>query len=667
MVVAAESEHSAIALIATRQLESCRKLRQCEEMLGIVGNGAGQVGEGDLYVEDADARWEAVAREAREKTGFSVEQPADDEDLARPSKSRKFGAKANEQAQLRAATDTIYAHLYACIGRAQGLVDLEAEPLKLGPVFPGKDTIKAAMSFIYSAKSRGDTPAMYPSLAGSVLAAYNGTLRKFHLVDFDDLLLYANQVLEHNHVLEQVRGEYPYLLVDEFQDLNQLQMSLVLRLQTGMGRVTAVGDERQSIFAFRGASCEHNFATFLSHFVDAKVGRVGASDRDQDRGQGQEPVAGTMASLTRNYRSHQSIVDLGNIVARETGRGSALLERLRVPLTAQPSAPVVPVAVWSSRDKQSEATRIVRRISQLLRMGDCQPKDITVISRVLNFGSYRPTGLIEQGLLREGIPFVVRGGASALKSPRMQAMMSLVRVVANSDDDVAAEKCLDTIVKDIGPAAKLKIQEFASNRLPMPSLYGRMRLAVQSTVLPKHSRASLQAFVVHVDRCAQLALSGEATLRGLLRMLYDEYVKEVDEPEDPRAPVGQRTRPPDAIWEMIDAIADSLASATPGGVSAGDSDDEHLDQGGARSEWSGRSVDPDGPCSMQALHLFSSQMCLLSSSAEDKGRVTRAGNKKAMKKDKASDGPGSDGEEEEDSNAVVITTVHQAKGLEWEH
>ncbi|KAJ1643914.1 hypothetical protein LPJ64_004366 [Coemansia asiatica] len=661
MVVAAESEHSAIALIAIRQLESCRKLRQCEMMLGIAEAEEEGSGEGNIYVEDADARWENVARIIKEKTGFSIEQQADGEDVAGPSKSRKFGAKANEQAQLRAATDAIYAHLYASIGRARGLTDLEKEPLKLGTVFPGKDMIKSVMAFIYSAKSRGDTPSMYPSsLAGSVLAAYNGTLRKFHLVDFDDLLLHANQVLGHQHILQQVREEYPYLLVDEFQDLNQLQMNLVLLLQKGVGRVTAVGDERQSIFAFRGASCEHNFATFLSSFVDAEVGRVGSSEDKETAS------VGTMASLTRNYRSHQSIVDLGNIVARETGRGSALLERLRVPLAAQPTAPVVPVAVWSSRDKMAEASRIVKYIARLIKSGDCQPRDIAVISRILNFGSYRPTGLIEQELLRESIPFVVRGGTSALKSPRMQAMMSLVRVVANQTDDVAAEKCLDDVVKDIGPVAKQKIMAFGSNRIRELSLYQRMKDIAQTTVLPKHSRGSLLAFVANVDRWAGIARSGWATLRELVCLIYEEYVQEVEEPEDPRAPVGQKTRPPDAIWEMINAIADSLASAAPQAMfdhDEGDSDQEMAEPG-----WS---ASPDAPCSMQTLHLFSSQMCLLSSSAEDKGRVTRAGkDKKTKKKAKKTDRDQEEEEEEEDdedSNAVVISTVHQAKGLEWEH
>ncbi|KAJ2379105.1 hypothetical protein GGI05_006642, partial [Coemansia sp. RSA 2603] len=461
--------HLAVAAAAMRDLENCRKLRQCEQMLGVSGDPA-DADQGDpaiaddVYVHDGEARWALVAEHTRAKTGFTVAPPEDTDDSVAAEKgarSRKFGAKVQAQAQQRAASDALYAHLYAQLGQPQGLrnLDSDAEKLSFGREFPGKDVLRAAMSFIYSAKARGDTPQMFPGLAGSLLAAYNGTLRRFGLVDFDDLLFYAGTVLQLPHVLHSVRSRFPYLLVDEFQDLNQLQMSLVVRLQAGVGRVTAVGDERQSIFAFRGASCEHNFAQFLSVFVDATVSRVGqhtkATEKQHEEMEAieEDPERGVMASLTRNYRSHQSIVDLGNIVARDTGRGSALLERLRVPLTAQPTAPVVPVAVWANRTIHDEARVIVRRIAALLASGDCRPADIAIVSRVLNFGSYRPTELVEKELLRQGIAFVVRGGSSALKSQRMQHMMALVRCVANVRDDVAADTCLDAFVRDVGPAA----------------------------------------------------------------------------------------------------------------------------------------------------------------------------------------------------------------------
>ncbi|KAJ1895501.1 hypothetical protein LPJ66_004562 [Kickxella alabastrina] len=632
MVVAAESEHLAILHIALRQINSVRRLRQCEDILGI----AAQESDAErrlLWADGADERWMRVVELTTARTGFSVAAMVDQED-AKP-RGRKFGAKAQQQAQQRVATDAVYAHLYAHSGKACGLpdIDSEASDVKYGAVFAGKDLPKAMMQFVYRAKACGDTPDMFPDVEASVLAAYNGTLRKFDLVDFDDLLASANAVLESDDVLRSVRQQFPYLLVDEFQDLNRLQMRLVLRLQSGVGRVTAVGDERQSIFAFRGASCEHNFAEFLAAFVDANVGKTAAA---QDKG------AGAMASLTRNYRSHQSIVDLGNIVARDTGRGSPLLARLRVPLTAQPSALVVPVNVWANADAHLEADRIVRRIAYLLRSGDCAPSDIAVISRCLNFGSYRPTGRIEQELLRAGIPFVVRGGASALKSPRMQTMMALVRVVANPADDVACDVCLRDLVKDIGPIAVKKIHAFDALRMPPLPAFERLVGVSKAQLLAKNARASLASFVDSVQRWQAEAEAGKATLRELVRSMYDAYVADA---EDDTVPVGQPkqgVRPVDRLWGMLDAIVDSLR-ATPGALPLPASEDDTS---------FASAVDIDGPCSLMLVRAFSSQLCMLSSSAEDKGQQTAPLRPSPLLPHRG---------------AVVITTVHQAKGLEWEH
>ncbi|KAJ1718751.1 hypothetical protein LPJ53_006334, partial [Coemansia erecta] len=418
----------------------------------------------------------------------------------------------------------------------------------------------------------------------------------------------------------------------------------------------------------------HNFAQFLGAFVDAAVGRVGRAagdaeaEAEAEAGAGAEAQErGAMASLTRNYRSHQSIVDLGNIVARDTGRGSALLARLRVPLTAQPSAPVVPVAVWASRTGADEARAIVRRIAGLLAAGDCRAADIAVISRVLNFGSYRPTDLIERELLRQGIAFVVRGGASGLRSARMQRMMALVRCVANPRDDVAAATCLEAFVRDVGPAGQRRVAAFglAGSLRPLP-LFERMRgiagLAAAAGGLQRNARAAVGAFVARVDAWRRLVQAEQVSLRALVRDMYDAYLADaVAEPEDPRAPVGQKTLPPDALWEMVDAILDSLRSAP--GVAAGGA--IGADVGGATgADVGGGSggvclADPDAACSGVALNAFAAQLCLLSSSAEDPGRVSRPDGKQQKKKDK--------NKKDQPPQAVVITTVHQAKGLEWEH
>ncbi|KAJ2833396.1 hypothetical protein GGI24_000865 [Coemansia furcata] len=647
MIAATESEHAAVLKIALERIEDSRMLVQCETMLGITVDSGPLFKPGDerlnpVFIDNSDSRWAVVAAMTKERLGVTVDQiiaqnassgAAADKTAAAKSK-KKFGAQAQAAADEMSITRSLYYHLFEHLAKKIKLSSLE--PINYAARFGGKDAITTVMGFIYRAKSRGDQPKDYPQCEGAVLDAYNATLKRFNLLDFDDMLKMANDLLDIPDVLTSVRTQFPYLLVDEFQDLNQLQMSLVLKMQKGVGRVTAVGDERQSIYAFRGATCEHNFQTFLDWFVDAKVHR--ASDDDGDG-------TGTMASLTQNYRSHQSIVDLGNIVARDTIGDSTLLGRLRVPLSALPSAPIVPVSVWQSDSHQMEATNITNRIKELIDSGDCTAGDIAVISRCLNFGSYHPTGLIEAGLMSKGIPFVVRGGQSALKSKRMQLFMALIRVVANTNDDIATRICLGDVVKSIGPANLAKLQAVTSSSgSSLISLFTKMEIAARcGDVLTKPATASLAAFVDSIRSWqAQLGLS---TLRKLLEIMYKAFVSDIDESDAKTAPIWGKAaaiKGTDGLWTMIEAILEGFL----------DSPDALPPQHEGESSFAPENMaNPRGPCSKMLLQAFSGQLCMLSTSSEGMGVVKGEG--KSKSKDK--------------NDVVVITTVHQAKGLEWKH
>ncbi|KAJ2657625.1 hypothetical protein IWW48_004431 [Coemansia sp. RSA 1200] len=636
MVAAVTSEHETVLDIAIGRIESCRMLVQCEQMLDIKPPCEDTPSTSNsIYIRNTRRRWNAVLAMTIERTGFNVDAAIADMDQAAEKKigrKNKFSEKTRETTERIGVARAVYKHLYAVVGRPSGLVDFSANPLDLATTFGDNGTNKSIMGFVYRAKSRGDTHDMYPQMEATVLDAYNSTLEHFGLMDFDDLLMRAAQLLALPDVLTRVQQQSPYLLVDEFQDLNQLQMELVLRLQGNIGQVTAVGDERQSIYAFRGASCEHNFKTFLDHFVDAQVEKK------------DECVKGSMESLTRNYRSHQSIVDLGNIVARDTIGGSQLLSRLRVPLSAQPDAPIAPVSVWDSFDISKEAETIGRQIKTLLDKGECKASDIAVISRCLDFGKYRPTDMIEIELVRHGISYVVRGSQSALKLKRMQTFMALIRVVANSDDDVAVITCLDEAVMDVGPAAKNKIRAMNANKVDPGSLFHRAECISKTKLVPKNTRAGIIAFIADVRRWqAQL---GEATLERILGEIYTEYIAEKgDGVGGADAGNKQYTRTvnddddagnEDKLWNMVLAVIVSLKKS------------EII-------------ADTSGPCTLEMLNAFSAQLCMLSTSTEDQGSVKGPNNKNKQDKKNGK------GDNAPPLSAVVISTVHQAKGLEWEH
>ncbi|KAJ1729531.1 hypothetical protein LPJ61_003473 [Coemansia biformis] len=644
LVAATEGEHMKVLGLAVEQIEDCRRLVQCEQMLGIpaANGGSNDDPNQSIYFDGAEQRWQRVLQEALDRTGFSFDKLEGPEPPAKkPAKRSKLAAKAEHTREQLTLMRMLYQHLYARIGQQQGLLDMVKHELDFTGAFVGKDTKREMMNFIYRAKSRGDGPELYPQLERSVLAAYNGTLRRYGLVDFDDLLKAANELLDNEKIISCVRGEFPYLLVDEFQDFNQLQTRLVLRMQASIGRVTAVGDERQSIYAFRGAACESNFRIFLETFVDAQVQRTSG--------------AGSMECLTRNYRSHQSIVDFGNIVARDTIGGSKLLERLRVPLRAQESTPVVPVSIWHADDKTVEAAMVADRIKRLLDDGACLPSEIAVLSRCLQFGQYRPTGLIELELLRRGIPYVVRGGQSALKSKRMQLLMAMVRVLANSDDDIAFEHCLVELAMDVGPVSVARIRSLGNNQVARMSLSEMAaRASKMPTLLARDARAGLMVFLEQLDDLRKRV--GCVSLRELIESLFAKHVALVPEddvgtanPASAKGSIGTsdekvKQEEEDPVMLLAIAVIDSLF-ASPDVLPA-----DMVDC----------ASDPKAPCSLPLLRAFSSQLCLMSSAAEDSGRVTKP--ERVIK-------PGQEKAEKsvETSGAVVITTVHQAKGLEWAH
>ncbi|KAJ2803869.1 hypothetical protein H4R20_002719, partial [Coemansia guatemalensis] len=657
MVAATESEHKKILKLAIDQLEDCRRLVQCEFMLGIAPPASleeeEETEQPSIFIPDAEERWEVVLQKAQERTGFSVDaykRLLEEEGVQghykppKTGRATKFGERATATAEHLSLMRYLYGHLYVEIGSGRGLVDYNENPINYSTSFGGKDLMSQIMNFIYHAKARGHSSTAYPQLERSVLEAYNATLRRFNLVDFDDLLMFANKVLEDRDILGLVRNEYQYLLLDEFQDFNKLQTDLVLRLQVGIGRVTAVGDERQSIYAFRGAACENNFRLFLERFVDAQV------EKNTLEGPSTNVVAapvtgrGSMESLTRNYRSHRGIVDLGNIVARDTIGNSDLLRRLRVPLHALDSVPVVPVSVWDTRDDEEEARIFVRRIKSLLDKKECKGSDIAILSRCLNFGAHRPTGKIEAELLRNGIQYVLRGGHSALKSKRMQIFMALVRVVANPEDDIAVDYCLDALVNNVGPAAITKIKESGSlGRLGRMSLFDKAeRASTNTSLLPKNARAGLQAFIDDVRRW-QMEIDSKS-LDEIIRAMFKEYIMEVE--EDAGMAEALKGEQDDETEEEIDPVLNIALAIKDSLYQSPDLLSSEVTEGGE--------LDPDAPCSMMLLRAYSSQLCLLSSSTEDKGVVKKP--KGAQQQKGAAY-----------ESAVVISTVHQAKGLEWEH
>jgi DNA helicase-2/ATP-dependent DNA helicase PcrA len=273
----------------------------------------------------------------------------------------------------------------------------------------------------------------YPQFAGHVEAleslrrAYAEVKREAGLVDYDDLLALTLQLLrEHDDVRQRVAGRCRHVLVDEYQDVNRLQADLVEAFQSVHQNVTAVGDDAQSIYGFRGADVGHILG-FPDRYPGARV-----------------------LKLEHNYRSTQPVLDLANHVlagAREKYDKRLFTDREGGP---RPALVQAPDDDWESRfvaqvvlDKR-EAGTALDRMAVLFRSGWC---------------SYA----LEAELTRRGVPFVKYGGLKLAEAAHVKDVVAHLRVAENPADLVSWNRAL-RLVEGVGPQTARRLLDWIADR-----------------------------------------------------------------------------------------------------------------------------------------------------------------------------------------------------------
>ncbi|GFK93446.1 ATP-dependent DNA helicase PcrA [Fundidesulfovibrio magnetotacticus] len=239
------------------------------------------------------------------------------------------------------------------------------------------------------------------------------------LLDYDDMLFTLEQALTRDAaLLERLRERHRYLMVDEYQDTNLVQARLVKLLAGERGNVMAVGDDAQSIYAFRGANVE-NILSFPRIYPGTRVVR-----------------------LEQNYRSTQPILDLTNAVLRQAK------DRFDKNLFSERLAGPKPEVVKAYSD-QTQAQLAVRRIRELRR--EHLPCEIAVLFRA-GYQSYA----LELALNKEGVPFQKYGGLRFSEAAHVKDAVAFLRVVHNPRDVVAWKRVL-VLVDKVGEKTALKI------------------------------------------------------------------------------------------------------------------------------------------------------------------------------------------------------------------
>jgi len=252
--------------------------------------------------------------------------------------------------------------------------------------------------------------------------AYTQRKREHHFLDYDDLLGWFQRLLQDSpEVRRRISAAYRYIMVDEYQDTNRIQADILYHLTDANHNIMVVGDDSQSIYAFRGANFR-NIMDFPRLFPEARV-----------------------IGLEENYRSTQPILNLTNIVI-ERAR-----EKYSKHLFTRKSGGVLPELI-ETEDENTQSAYVVEQIQQLTARG-LRLEQIAVLFRA-GFHSFD----LEIELSRQGIPFVKVGGFKFTESAHIKDVLAHLRVIANPYDRISWYRILQ-LVEKVGPRGAQRIYE----------------------------------------------------------------------------------------------------------------------------------------------------------------------------------------------------------------
>ena len=261
---------------------------------------------------------------------------------------------------------------------------------------------------------------------GKIYVAYVQRCRQANAMDFDDLLMLTFQLFrEHEDIRQKYAGRFDYILVDEYQDTNHVQMSIVMQLCKEKLRVCAVGDDSQSIYSFRGA----NIDNILNY---------------------QKQLPGTqLFKLEQNYRSTQTIVEAAN----------SLIHHNRNQIQKE---------VFSKNDKgekiqykpaysdKEEALIVAKNIQRIKRQDDCGYDQFAILYR-----TNAQSRSFEEEFRKQGIPYRIYGGLSFYQRKEIKDIIAYFRLVANPDDEEAFKRIINYPARGIGATTVMKIADCA--------------------------------------------------------------------------------------------------------------------------------------------------------------------------------------------------------------
>ena len=317
--------------------------------------------------------------------------------------------------------------LIKAIVKEMGLDDKSYKPAAVhARISMAKNNLVSAESYASDAAIiEQNKRAQMPEL-GKIFVAYVQRCRQANAMDFDDLLVLTYRLFrEHEEIRQKYAARFDYILVDEYQDTNHVQMSIVMQLCKEKLRVCAVGDDSQSIYSFRGA----NIDNILNY---------------------QKQLKGTrLFKLEQNYRSTQTIVKAANSlikfnrnqIKKDVYSENAVGEKLQY----KPA--------YSDKE---EAVIVAKDIKRIKRQDDCEYHDFAILYR-----TNAQSRSFEEEFRKQGIPYRIYGGLSFYQRKEIKDIIAYFRLVANPDDEEAIKRIINYPARGIGATTVMKIADCA--------------------------------------------------------------------------------------------------------------------------------------------------------------------------------------------------------------
>jgi superfamily I DNA/RNA helicase len=286
-----------------------------------------------------------------------------------------------------------------------------------------------ARSRVMMEDARGDRSDDYAVLAADAYGKYQEVLRACGAVDFDDLLLLPVQLLEEREeVRRSLWRRWQYVMIDEYQDTNGVQLDMARHLAGARRNLCVVGDDDQSIYAFRGADVR-NILDFERHFPGARV-----------------------VQLVQNYRSTKRILAAANaIIAANPHRHEKTLR------TDNPIGP--PVDIYEHEDESIEAETVAREISLRRYRHGTDWKDYAVLYRT-NVQSRA----LEEAMREKNVPYRVVGSTGFFDRKEIADGVAYLRAVCHPNDELAVRRIINFPTRGIGRTTVMKVAELARER-----------------------------------------------------------------------------------------------------------------------------------------------------------------------------------------------------------